>query len=689
MGILIKKLQQGGGIFTPRTMDIGLGESTAFLQRAGQDMVGGNSSYGSGTRRHGKTAQQNEADLLKSGLNSDITYYQTRKQELQEDMSAMLEADPNADQTAEYQQKAMEYHKLNTEFLPSIKNWAKLYSTSKTAFGNAKAANAPAIVGDEAIVYDNKEKVHKLVDTQDLIHNADNYTLLTAGDVLTRRAESPEFNGASDLGKAAINLINNAYGQANFDKTVQGRVKGAGYVWDNGRWVSPNNILSLQGNIISEAPGRTKTNAYNLNMLKNDIINSDPNARSYLHNLAVMDLYNRARTTEKDLTEASPEQIDTLVEKGAYDKLDNRLTESLFVNYKGGDKGKEGELSSFDMKDIYRNDLALATLRLDKNRRTVEVPGVTKGSTTYNYLVSTPTSDVNRGKKFLMEYGYKQFSDQYNKKDVDLDDLGDKNPLARKSMRNNAFVQEAKGSYADVTTVDGTPIEDLVTDKNEDFITIAPDSSLQVLLAPVEIDENGRERVNFNSAQKQKIDNAIREAYAELDKLDISPEDIYMGRDRKRKALAESIINKKLVDNGVDPSKLKVKMVLAFDVLFEVDSDKKGYRYKQKATDEEAKYLNAVNDDVWERRVRRTKVFVPISDSFYSQIFSKNRFGSDFDVSYKVHDYKGMLKNKNESEYNPGMQATAILKQQNNATEPQTAERAGVPSQFDVHAIFN
>ena len=686
MGILIKKLQQGGGIFTPRTMDIGLGESTAFLQRAGQDMVGGNSSYGSGTRRHGKTAQQNEADLLKSGLNSDITYYQTRKQELQEDMSAMLEADPNADQTAEYQQKAMEYHKLNTEFLPSIKNWAKLYSTSKTAFGNAKAANAPAIVGDEAIVYDNKEKVHKLVDTQDLIHNADNYTLLTAGDVLTRRAESPEFNGASDLGKAAINLINNAYGQANFDKAVQGRVKGAGYVYDNGKWVSPNNILSLQGNIVADEPGTTKTNAYNLSLIKEDILNSDPNAGSYVKNLAIMDLYNRARTSGKELKKADDSYLEGAIDAKAKNTLEKKLTESLFISYKAG-KGKDsGNTDAYNMKDITRNDLAIASLRMQKGRRNVEVPGIRKGDVMHNYLMSTPSSEVDRGNKYLMDYGYSKYDKLYEKPDADFDAIGDANPMARRTLRNNAFVQEVKGSYADITTADGTPIEDLVTDKNEDFITVAPNSSLELVLAPVEIDENGRERVNFNSSQKQKIDAAIKDAYAELDKLDISPEDLYMGRDNERKKLAENIVNEQLVKHGVDPKKIKVKMSIAFDVLFEVDSDKKGYKYKTQATDQEAEYLNKVNDDIWTRRVRKTKVFVPISDSFYSKMFTKNRFGSKYDMTYKVGEYLGMLKKKNESEYNPGFQANAH--NDDGGSTNSEAEHEAAPANDDILKIF-
>jgi hypothetical protein len=664
MGILIKKYQKGGGLFSVGEVDMGEKDHTTFLKDNDASMVGGKSGRSSGYRGHtGKSAADKQMDLLKDGLTSDITYYQAKKDALLAQLKDMQETDDNAEQTPEYKTLLNEYHKLETQQLPAIKRMAKLYSTAKTAFTKKGASNAPAITGNQAVVLDAKNGVYKIVSNEELVRNAPNYQLLTANEVLTERASNPQFSGFTDLGRVADTIINNAYGQESFSKYIKQRVSNAGYIkGPTGAYTAPNGkVLDIRGTIASGDDMKTKSNLPALKEIYSDILANNNSASNYAEALAVQDLYNKSKQQNELYSEASEKDLYSKLIESRDDVLARSLNSALYVDQ------ADNSSDSFMFKDVKRNVVNLAALRMAKNREQIEVPGIKSSSEMTNMLFNTPASTIDKGSE-LLEDGFKYAYEAAGGKEKrgDYDSAGDSDSYARRTIDNNSFINNAKDPNAMITTVDGTPLQSLVTNGNMQFVTIPKGTKLYIMLAPVVTDTDGHERVSFNSKQQQLLDSAITEAYEELDREGYSQEALSMSADRELKAKAVKKVNEKLVEKGVNPDNLKVKMVLAFDVLFEVDSDKKGYRFMTGASPDESKFLNDVNDDVWTRRVKKTKVFVPLSDSFFSNMFANDAFGSDYVRTMKYNDLMGMMKKSNESNYKPSNLAKTRAQEQYN-----------------------
>jgi len=667
MGILVRKRQEGGSLFDIGEVYMGEDAFSNFLDKTYSSKGGssrGRSGYRGSSGRYGKTATEKETASLTGALPSDIKYYQDRKNTLKTEMETMVKEDANATSSPDYKSKMQEYYKLETEFLPQMKLMSKTYSTSKTAFGNAKAGDAPAIAGNEAVVFDKGDKTFGLVNIEELVRNAPKYQLLSASEVLTARQDNPQFSGFTDLGQKSMQIINNAYGQASFDKFVKDRVKSAGYYKDNsGKWVTPEGQpLSLQGQI-KEGGKSIKTNAYNLNMLMDDILsNTGSNANTYVRNLAVRDLYNQSRTNNDLYVDAPKEELNSMMAETELEKLNSQIGISLFVDEKkGSGSGSGGGAGGYGGKDalrsIKRNQMAIANATMMKDKAPIEIEGRDK-----NYVFDAPSAEVQQGSQ-LIEMGFKKANEAADGDRTKYDEIGDDNEYARRTLKNNEFIQSMKGSHAEITTVDGTPIKDLTTDNNEQFVTIPPNTSLHLVLAPVEVDTEGNEHVNFNSAEKQKLDEAIKKAYDYLEDHNMSREElVFSGGDAKMQQEAVNIANKFLEKAGVKGD-LRIKVVAAFDVIYESARDKKSYKYSRATTEEEAEFLNDINDDIWTRRARKTKAFVPLSESFYSNMFSSNAFGADFEKDFTVNEWIGMLKTKNETPYNPMAQAGAISKE--------------------------
>jgi hypothetical protein len=659
MGILVKKYQNGGSLFNVGKIDMGADDYSKFMSEYGAAATGGGRGSRAGafgkTRSIGKTPAERELAALQGGLTSDINYYQTKKKELRDQMDSMLETDKEADKTPEYKELLNEFYELETQYLPAIKSMSKLYSTSKTAFGSAKAGNAPAIMGNQAIVYDTEEKKHKVIDAGELVRNATKYQLLTANEVLTKRADNPEFSGFTDLGKASMTLINNAYGQESFTDYIKDRTKAAGYIKQSGSvYKTPDGkTLDFRGGL---EPGNatTKTNAGQLNILYNDLLTNNSSANNYVTAIAIQDLYTKAKTNNELYANLDDAKLMEELQKTKEQKLANNINLALIVDTKNGGTGG---VNSLAFKDTKRNVMSLAALRLSKDNKTLEVPGIKVGDQVYSKLMNIPSSKVDKGGD-LLEYGFKDINNKI--KDIEeADNIADKNPYLRRTLDNNTFVNNLKEDNAEITTVDGTPIQTLVEDGNLQYITIPPKTQLHLMLAPVEVGENGKERVNFNSDEQRKIDEAIAESYKELEDAGYDAEAIQMDGDKELKQRAIALANKKLREKGVTGN-LKIKMVAAFDVLYYSDKGALKYNYSITASDNEADYLDNINDDVRTSRVRKTKVFVPLSDSFFANMFASDALGSDFVRTLKYNDLMGMQKSSNESIYTPRSSAKAI-----------------------------
>jgi len=687
MGILVKKKQAGGALFDIGSPNMGENDFKGFIESTRGSRgrsSGGGSSYGS-KRRTGKTKDEKEFDALTGALNSDIEYYKAQKRKIKEDMETLVkEGGEEATSSPEYKNLISEYHKLETEWLPSMKRMAQLYSTTKTAFGNAHAADSPAIVGNEAIVFDNKNKKYDVVQVDNLVREAPNYKLLNGADVLTLRMNNSQFSGFTELGNAAMTFLNTAYGDESFNDYVKGRVKQAGYYKDNGQYVNTSgDVLDLSGKI--EKTGdpkkdkKVKTNVYNLNMLMNDILdNSGSNATNYLYGVSVRNLYNKSRHNNDAFVEASDEDLQKLMSQNLINTLHNNIATALVVDTGGKSDGTGSEDNGLNMlggdkalSKINRNVFAVANATLGKKREPIEVAGAKRNDKIYSNMYSVPTAEVGRGKtgKTVLDAGFDLVEKASDYDANEYDKIGGDDSFKRRTVDNNTIIKSILGNNGQLTTADGTPITQLTTDENVQYITTAPGTDMYLMLAPVET-VNGKKRVNFNSSEKKKIDKAIQEAYDEMDRKGISKTDITLGGNESlRKELAK-IATQKLKDAGVKGN-LTIQVVAAFDVLFEVARNKRDYKYMKTPSEEEADFLDKVNSGVFTDRVRKATVFAPLSEGFYSNMFASNAFGADFDSEYSVNDWLGMIKSVNWSPYDVNAQAKAEKEQR----ERETAEK--------------
>jgi predicted DNA-binding ArsR family transcriptional regulator len=78
-----------------------------------------------------------------------------------------------------------------------------------------------------------------------------------------------------------------------------------------------------------------------------------------------------------------------------------------------------------------------------------------------------------------------------------------------------------------------------------------------------------------------------------------------------------------------------------------------------KVSDDEQSFMEGVNTDGWASDTRKATVFVPLSESFYSNAFASDTFGDNFTRSFKINDWIGMLKEANWKPYDPQQQAAA------------------------------
>ena len=665
MGILVRKYQQGGELYYSKGTNFGndvyreymyktMGAASGYGSRAPSAYKSGSSKSGTG-----KTPEEKEATALTGALSSDIDFYKEKKSQLSQELEELSKKD--AEDTPEYKQKLTEYYELETEYLPKMKAMAKLYSTSKTAFGSKDAGDAPAIANGMAIVYDTSDKEYKVVSADDLIKNAKNYQLQTAGEVLTKRANDRSFSGFTDVGKAAELIINNAYGQKSFDKYVQSKIKGLGYERKNGVYTSPDgDVLSLDGGINGgDKTGKTtKTNAQNVKLLFNDILGNDGSfASSYVTNLALRKLYNRSRISD-DYKDIDDTKLNEALAKERYETLKSNLRSAIKVDQKDQTgKGGSGEGSIDPGKPKYSNVMEIGAARLLTNKEHIEVENDDALNLEgYTRLYNVPAANIDLGGK-LMELGYedtnKALKGDYTS---NMDDKADDDPYLRRTIDNNTFVKRMAGSNGVITNVEGVPLVDLTDGKSAQKITTPRHTNVHLVLAPVE-EKNGRAYVNFNSDYANKAQAAIEKTYKELEDEGITREVIALGRNKEAMKKAEELANKNLKAAGVN--NLTIRLAAAFDVLYEAEN-KGETNYSWKASDEDSEFMNNINDDVWTRDVMKTKAFVPVSDSFFANMFAEDAFPSEFRRHYQGKNWEAILKEKNETDFDPASGAGGI-----------------------------
>jgi len=635
MGILTKKYQQGGAVNYGDFKNLNMGgfDFTGLLKINENN---GNGARPSTRRRSGtSTLAKNKAGALQS----DLLYYDSKKEELNDQIKAGLDANPDGfDESAKYKELTQELYKLENDAV-QMKSMAKLFSTSKTNFLKRAAGDAPAIIGNNAIVYDYGKQKYSTVSNENLIKNSNKYKLLNASDVLTLRQVNPEFSGFTDLGKLSVQIIDNAYGQDSFDKFLKLRIKSAGYVKKNGKLINSKteNIIDL-GNVDFDDGGNLiNTNSLQLDNLVQDIIsNEGSNAGNYLEKVAIKDLYNESKRKESNLKELTDSDIHTEIYATKVANLIGQMKSSIVFDEKPGSEGGPQTIDNLTIEQkrskVSANAAKVAIVTMFKDSHHIEVDsGIDKKSKAGSILYKVPASPVAivNGKSIL-------------------DNGWEDTPVEEKYLSNNPTIRAIKSPTGVVTTADGTNILKMTEDEYEKFVTIDPKSNLYFLIAPIETSTDEGEYVNFESEHAKKIADVITKLYAKLNDAGITQDDISSGKDKDKLLEALQIAEADLREADASiPTNIRFGIAAAFDVLLQAKNAYEDYKYSSPVTDEQETFMNSVEENHWfNDNPIKVKGFIPIGQGFWDAMYADNLFGKDFKLDYTLIDWLNLLNKK-------------------------------------------
>jgi len=639
MSILVKRMQQGGGLYAdPKTMDLGARSLMVLLGNQG-----GRGSVYPQVRpaKYTNNNKKNSTTDIKEGLPSDINFYNLKKQEIDSRIQELMLDGINNDEKAEYEQLLRGKYELENSLRPQIKTRYSLYKTTKSHYDKEKSGDLPAISGGMAFVIDKDEiqnlrpnmsmqeileegkKVYKIVDEMELLRNADKYNVLTASDLLDLKTNNVIFSGFTSLGQSAEKFLNNLYGDESFLTHLNKQLSHSGYtkhkgfmVDDNGRKISPDAITE-----------KNKNNLEQIKDLYNNILhNITSNSYNYIKARAVYDTYlSSIRGGGVKTTNKSDDEIKSILDKNISKTLLRSIKQAVVKDMEldDGNGSSTGRGGSSSGKDKKYNVMALALGNMGNNEDKISMPIDAKGDKALALAYSTKSSYVDNG-GLIIEKGYNMYEDNTTEEST------------KRLLKNNQVVRNIKGSKGVISTVDGKNIYELVG--NEDYVTTPSNTDMHIILAPIE-KRDGKDYVNFNNKYAQEIALAVDKVYEEWNKQGIDARNIVGDPELHKKAenIANNVLKEELGNKGIKPPKnLRIGLAVAFDVLYMAEGNVKDYKYQWDASPvQDEATMDGLGINTWlPDTYKKTKVFVPVSRSFFTNIKSYNYFDEDYLRTY-------------------------------------------------------
>ena len=643
MGILVKKRQQGGSIYSnPEYIKF-----HALLSSGGAKGSGSsNRNYVKPDRGSRTSSTASTDEKLDGGIESDIAYYKAMQMKNAKAIKDGLE-DIDFDDSSEYKALLEEKHYIETVMQPQMKSMASLYKSTRNRFDTKDANDGLAILQGEAIVKfvaqnEKGEQYHdyKLIPEKTLLENPEGYEVLTAGEVSNLRSNNMRFSGFTALGKKAMLLIENGYGSKSFNKELKGELSRIGYIKNKVglQTTKDKKILDFLHMPFEETGLVTKTNATNVRSIYESLINNNnTNLNNYLRNNAIKSLQKQIFSGEIKVDDKT--NMNMLIHNKAASMLAMTLKQSVMVDAAKEAKENSSNSSSKKERSIFTGNISVAKL-LGNKKKFLEVDFVNDKDRELSSLINkVPAAHIAKDDELILE-GFE--------KTAPLNSDGD--ATAPRTLYNNTFINAVLGGgETKVTTADGHDILKQVDDNDENYITIAPRPKMHMILAPVETDEYGKEYVNFKNEFTPLVIKAISNTYDRLSKEEhLTAEDVASGSIEavnKVQQIAKEEMSKLVKGKSGKIPEIKISIML--DVVYESDRNTRDYDYKIPFTPADKTYLKAAIDTPFDFSdfTAKTKAFAPISSSFWARMqASKNAFDERFMFDYTPDAWEAALK---------------------------------------------
>jgi len=650
MGILIRKMQQGGGLFAnPATMDLGARDMTGLIKLATSPSSSGRGTYGNGYRRNTKSTAP-KPPKLDGMLPSDIDYYNAVNSDINSKLAAGIKADNGFESTAAYDSLIQRKHELETIEVPKMKNMQTTYTKIRNGFGNKDGA-IPAIYNDRVLVHDGNK--YEFIDYKKLMDDTASYNVISVNDLLDLRQNNFQFSGFTSLGRDSMKILNKAYGQEELSKFIKTQITGSGYRKGNVGYLDANdNSIDLtnitfddDGLVVIKQgkPGKTtKSNANQIGSILDNILTlNDSKVSNYLTASAV-----RTMLSQESLKKGKFKDADNIL-ANIFDYkrsgLAKHLKSALIVENKGGTVaggGIDDMTLAARNTNIKLNKPYIATITMFKNPESVEVGyNIDKDSKEGALLYFMPSSKVHDG-EVLIENGYKG--------------------ATKRILDNNTFIQSMKDNKSPITTVDGLNIYDLVESEDANWLATVPRTSLFFIIAPIELDNKGAQKVNFKSKYAIQIATAVERTYAELNAKGITAEELAKGDNKEvmkeAVATAQAELEEILKKEGVADSGVRLGVAATYEVMYfsKVDyGDITKYPYTNKMTEAEEDMLDDNEINYLRSVSRKTRVFQPLGQSFWDIMKSSKVFGPEGEADMSFQSYTSLFDKKSTPDVGP------------------------------------
>jgi len=646
MGILIKKRQQGGSIYAdPKYLKL---NADIPMQ---QGSSGSRGTYGNQGNNASTKIKEEKPEDLEGFLPSDIQWYDNAKASIAEAIANGLKKNSDFDHTPEYEMLIKQRYNLEELQSQKMKNMATTYKDAATKFRAKDAGDSPAILNGRAIVSTIIEdpKTHQkveqygLVTEDELLKNADKYNLLTTQDILSKRASNAAFSGFTELGDAANQLIDIAYGSKKYDEDIITKLSDIGYTSNGNSFISSitNQDLNLDTFefdptklvTIPKDDDNIKTNLGNIITIYNELKSGSTNLTDYIKNKAIGQLHEKIAKKEIVIDDKE-NSTDMLISKGIASELITKLKSKL--NIERSEANKKNGTGSDGSKTIKENVVSSAILQLLENTQRITVKNIASTDPTTADLISiTPAAYVTKGNA-LLNTGYS------NKDPMSKDN--------RKTLKNNTLLQDVQGGKTLMTTYDGTPLEAILDNGDLNNAIISENPGLHIVLAPT-VEENGKIKVNFTNEFTPKMAQAIKLTYDELGKKGISQTDIAKKGQagiQEVEKIAQKYL-KELLGNNIENPPV-IRACFAFNANIEVDSefsDKPQYGWDissdliDQGGDADTRLFGLLG-----HTTKETVVFIPISNAFWTEALKPGTFDSYFETEVPRDKYGAITKSR-------------------------------------------
>lgn len=633
MGILIKKKQAGGVFADPRYLV--LNAKGQMQQPVGGGVRGQKGNFAKPIS--GKAKTKSSAADLEGFLPSDIKYYQSELSRIASAMDSGFSANIKFDETPEYEMLLKEKYDLEATKAPQMKSMNKLYEKTSSKFQTNMAGDAPAIVNNVALVRTIDEATKSLkytaVTVDELLTNPSIYQVLKGQDIIELRKSDPNFSGFTGLGRIADQIISTAYGSKNFEKEIDDHLSRVGYEKFKGKYI---NIDTKQGlgldNLKFDPTSNliTKSNYKQLGAAQNALMSDRNHLTEYLSNKSIIFLQNKLASGAIKIDDKN-NTLDILKSRSISTQIARKLVSSLIQD-------EQKNTGTMDKKDKHGNIFSDAGTQLLQNKHRIEIDNINDANPAVGSVMNVlPAAFVQMGGEFF-NTGYGE----------DIKDDESKGVTAgnRKTLKNNAIIQNMKGGQSEMTTYDGTLITDIVDDGDLNYAIIPTNANLHIVLAPTVKNEQGDIVVDFTNEFTPKMMQAIAETYEELKKQNITEADLIKGGEviEKAQKIAREKL-KEILGEGITNAP-EIRASFAFNIQYEVDSEsskdpKAGWVVDDSdlhsIIDEPSGWWGA--DDA-----KETLAFIPISTSFWTGMFKRGTFDKKFENVISAARYEGALK---------------------------------------------